>query len=65
MLAPLSKTLADLGIADAGRALSQLQALTDVATRRIESGTADAADEIALTVDFYIAGIRTLTNLKF
>ena len=65
MLAPLHKTLTDLGIADAGRALSQLQALTDVATRRIESGTADAADEIALTVDFYIAGIRALANLKF
>jgi AcrR family transcriptional regulator len=62
MLAPLSKTLADLGIADTARALSQLQALTDVATRRIESGAADAADEIAMTTEFYLLGVKALTK---
>jgi hypothetical protein len=62
MLAPLSKTLAELGITDTARALSQLQAVTDVATRRIESGAADAADEIALTTEFYLLGVKALTK---
>jgi AcrR family transcriptional regulator len=62
MLAPLTKTLLALGVSDTTRALSQLQAVTDVATRRIESGAAKAADEIAVTTDFYIAGIKALVS---
>jgi AcrR family transcriptional regulator len=62
MLAPLSKTFAALGITDTARALSQLQATTDVATRRIESGAATAKDEIAVTTDFYISGVKALAN---
>lgn len=65
MLAPLSKTFVALGISDTSRALAQLQALTDVATRRIESGAATAQEEIAVTTDFYIAGIKGLANLNF
>jgi AcrR family transcriptional regulator len=65
MLAPLAKTLLALGVSDTTRALSQLQAVTDVATRRIESGAASAADEIALTTDFYLAGVKALSNLNF
>ena len=65
MLAPLTKTLLSLGITDTARAMSQLQAVTDVATRRIESGAANAADEIALTIDFYLAGVKALSNLNF
>jgi AcrR family transcriptional regulator len=65
MLAPLTKTLLSLGVSDTARALSQLQAVTDVATRRIESGAANAADEIALTTDFYLAGVKALSNLNF
>ena len=64
MLAPLNKTLLSLGITDTARAMSQLQAVTDVATRRIESGAAKAADEIALTTDFYLAGVKALSNLN-
>ena len=62
MLAPLSKTFASLGITDTARAFAQLQAITDVATRRIESGAATAQDEIAVTTEFYIAGIKALAN---
>jgi len=65
MLAPLNKTLLSLGITDTAQAMSQLQAVTDVATRRIESGAANAADEIALTTDFYLAGVKALSNLNF
>jgi AcrR family transcriptional regulator len=65
MLAPLSKTFAELGITDIARALLQLQATTDVATRRIESGAATAKDEIAVTTDFYISGVKALANLNF
>lgn len=65
MLAPLTKCLVSIGVSDPARALALLQAATDVATRRIESGAASAADEIALTTDFYIAGVRSLTNLNF
>jgi len=64
MLAPLTKTLVSLGVSDTARALSQLQAVTDVATRRIESGAAKAEDEIALTTDFYLAGVKALSNLN-
>ena len=62
MLAPLSKTFASLGITDTARALAQLQAITDVATRRIESGVSTAQEEIAVTTDFYISGIKALAN---
>lgn len=62
MLAPLSKTFAALGITDTARAFAQLQATTDVATRRIESGAATAHDEIAVTTEFYIAGVKALAN---
>jgi AcrR family transcriptional regulator len=65
MLAPLKKTLLSLGITDTARAMSQLQAVTDVATRRIESGAASATDEIAVTTDFYLAGVKALSNLNF
>lgn len=65
MLAPLTQCLVSIGVSDPARALALLQAATDVATRRIESGAASAADEIALTTDFYIAGVRSLSNLNF
>lgn len=65
MLAPLGKTLAALGVTDIAQALSHLQAVTDVATRRIESGAALASDEIAQTTNFYLAGIKALSNLNF
>jgi hypothetical protein len=57
--------LAALGVTDTAQALSQLQAVTDVATRRIESGAAVASDEIAQTTNFYLAGVKALSNLNF
>jgi hypothetical protein len=59
MLAPLMKSLQELGVSDCTQALSLLQASTDVATKRIENG-GDAALEIAKTTAFCIAGIKAL-----
>ena len=59
MLAPLIKSLQELGVSDCTQALSLLQASTDVATKRIENG-GDAALEISKTTAFCIAGIKAL-----
>ena len=59
MLAPLVKSLQELGVTDCTQALAFLQAATDVATKRIESG-GDAALEIKQTTAFCIAGIKAL-----
>ena len=59
MLAPLVKSLQELGVTDCTQALAFLQAATDVATKRIEGG-GDAALEIKQTTAFCIAGIKAL-----
>jgi AcrR family transcriptional regulator len=59
LLAPLTKNLQALGVKDVHQALLLIQAATDVATKRIESGN-DAESEIAMTSRFCIAGIRGL-----
>jgi hypothetical protein len=46
-------------VSDIPQALALIQAATDVATKRIESGN-DAEREIAMTSAFCIAGLRTL-----
>jgi AcrR family transcriptional regulator len=60
LLAPLTKSLQELGITDIPQALSLLQSATDAATKRIENGN-DAECEITMTTAFCIAGIRALT----
>ena len=59
LLAPLHKSLIDLGIKDLNQALSLIQSSTDVATKRIEGG-ADAEYEIRSTTAFCLAGITAL-----
>ena len=59
LLAPLHSNLAAIGVSDIPQALALIQAATDVATKRIESGN-DAEREIAMTSAFCIAGLRTL-----
>jgi len=59
LLAPLTQNLQALGVKDIHQALSLIQAATDVATKRIESGN-DAESEISMTSRFCIAGIRGL-----
>ena len=59
LLAPLTHNLQALGVKDIHQALLLIQASTDVATKRIESGN-DAESEIAMTSRFCIAGIRGL-----
>ena len=56
LLAPLVKAVTDLGIKDAHRALSFIQAITDASTKRIESGH-DAEEEIAYATTFCINGL--------
>lgn len=59
LLAPLNKALTEIGVKDIPQALSYIQATTDVATKRIESGL-DAQSEIKSATRFCING---LTNL--
>jgi len=59
LLSPLTENLRVLGVKDIHQALSLIQAATDVATKRIESGN-DAESEISMTSRFCIAGIRGL-----
>jgi hypothetical protein len=59
LLAPLTDSLRQIGVADISQSLALLQSITDVATKRIENG-ADAKSEIVQTIAFCIAGIRTL-----
>lgn len=59
MLVPLHSNLEKLGVKDCSQALALLQAATDVATKRIESGS-DADAEIQKTTAFCIAGIKAL-----
>lgn len=59
LLASLTRNLQVLGVRDIHQALSLIQAATDVATKRIESGH-DAESEISMTSRFCIAGIRGL-----
>ena len=59
LLAPLSNALLDIGITDLAQALTLIQAVTDAATKRIESGI-DADSEIASATNFCLAGIRGL-----
>jgi AcrR family transcriptional regulator len=59
LLSSLTENLLVLGVKDIHQALSLIQAATDVATKRIESGN-DAESEISMTSRFCIAGIRGL-----
>jgi AcrR family transcriptional regulator len=59
LLSSLTENLRVLGVKDIHQALSLIQAATDVATKRIESGN-DAESEISMTSRFCIAGIRGL-----
>ena len=59
LLAPLTKALNQIGVKDISQALEYIQATTDVATKRIESGL-DAQAEINSATRFCING---LTNL--
>ena len=56
LMAPLMKAVTDLGVKDAQRALSFIQAITDESTKRIESGH-DAESEIAYATAFCINGL--------
>jgi AcrR family transcriptional regulator len=58
LMAPLVKAATDLGIKDAHRALSFIQAITDASTKRIESGH-DAEEEIAYATKFCINGLTS------
>ena len=58
LMAPLVKAVTDLGIKDAHRALSFIQAITDASTKRIESGH-EAEEEIAYATTFCINGLTT------
>ena len=58
LMAPLVKAVTDLGIKDAHRALSFIQAITDASTKRIESGH-DAEEEIAYATNFCINGLMS------
>jgi AcrR family transcriptional regulator len=59
LLAPLTANLRQIGVTDIPQALALLQSITDVATKRIESG-ADAEGEISKTIAFCLAGICSL-----
>ena len=58
LMAPLVKAVTDLGIKDAHRALSFIQAITDASTKRIESGH-DAEEEVAYATTFCINGLTS------
>ena len=57
LMAPLMKAVTDMGVKDAQRALSFIQAITDASTKRIESGH-DAESEIAYATTFCIHGLK-------
>lgn len=59
LLSPLTDSLQQIGVTDIPQCLALLQSVTDVATKRIENG-ANAENEIAQTIAFCTAGIRTL-----
>jgi AcrR family transcriptional regulator len=59
LLAPLTNCLQQIGVTDIPQCLALLQSITDVATKRIESG-AEAESEITKTIAFCTAGIRSL-----
>lgn len=61
LLAPLRKSLGELGVSDIDRALALIQSASDVATKRIESGK-EAEDEIVATIAFCLSGITALTS---
>jgi len=61
LLAPLHRSLGELGVKDIQQALTFIQSVTDVAAKRIESGN-DAEVEIKTTTNFCIAGIKSLLN---
>jgi AcrR family transcriptional regulator len=56
LMAPLMKAVTELGVKDAQRALTFIQAITDASTKRIESGH-DAEAEIAYATAFCINGL--------
>jgi AcrR family transcriptional regulator len=59
LLAPLVTQLTALGVKDTQRALLFIQAITDVSTKRIESGN-NADTEIKSAQAFCIAGLATI-----
>lgn len=59
LLAPIHEALTELGIKDTQFALLMIQTITDVATKRIESGN-NAEAEIQKALNFCIAGLNTL-----
>ena len=61
LLAPLHAALTELKVEDISHALALIQSVTDVATKRIESGN-EAEIEIAIAINFCLAGIRSLVN---
>ena len=56
LMAPLMSAVKELGVEDTQRALLFIQAVTDVSTKRIESGH-DAESEIAYAITFCINGL--------
>ena len=56
LMAPLIKAVEGMGVQDSQRALIFIQAITDAATKRIESGH-DAEAEIAYATKFCINGL--------
>jgi AcrR family transcriptional regulator len=61
LLAPLHSACEELGISDVPQALALIQSVTDATTKRIESGN-EAALEIAVAIEFSLAGMRTLIH---
>jgi AcrR family transcriptional regulator len=61
MLAPLASNLRAMGVADTQQAMALLQAATDAATRRIESGC-NPEQEVVTTTAFALAGLRALAR---
>ncbi len=59
LLAPLRQALIEIGISDVAQALTLIQAVTDAATKRIESGS-ESKTEISSATNFCLAGIRGL-----
>lgn len=61
LLAPLTRSIAALGISDVSQALALIQSATDVATKRIEGGS-NPDSEIESVTTFCLAGLRSLTQ---
>ena len=61
MMAPLMKSLTEIGIADIRSAGALLASVTDAASLRIEAGN-DAGLEIQNAVTFALAGLRALAS---